>query len=556
MRLQLAPAVLLWLSAAVASQEETVTLELQQGVIEGRRSEAKGGRPFYSFLGIPYAEPPVGSLRFKDPVPAGKWEGVRNGSAAPPGCPQPMYTGVTNEDCLFLNVFTPRVNKLNLPVMVWFLPGAFVMGNMDIYRPEYLLRKDVILVVVQARLGILGFLSTADSELPGNLGLKDQTLALQWVRDNIFDFGGDKDKVTIFGQNAGAASVHHHIVSPKSKGLFKRAIMQSGSGLCPWSVREDHRYLAYQIGRFLECPGLTENPADMNSAELVECLKKIPAEKLTSALFALPTPFLMAPRVDGDFLPDHPATLLREGRYNAVDIIVGKTRDEGALNSRTFLQDGTMNTLIQNYSTVVPFVMGLNVWDDNFDFLGRLIFHRYLGAVEFDMSKIDALTKLVSDSFYSTCTIEAIENHARGTVYGRHVYAYELQHRGQYTFTELYMGPAPEWMLDNVSHMDDLQYLFSFDNLNISMSKEEDFFVSRIMVDLWTNFAATGNPTPDMSMGFKWTPTDDSKVSYLGITSSPTMQVFDDVQTLEFWRNLPKKVNKLLYPDRFRKEQD
>ncbi|XP_037793387.1 esterase FE4-like [Penaeus monodon] len=546
MRFHLAPALLLWLSAAAAAQEETVAVQLQQGAIEGSKSEAKGGRTFYSFLGIPYAEPPVGSLRFKAPVRAGEWEGVRNGSAAPPGCPQPMYVGVTSEDCLFLNVFTPRVNKSDLPVMVWFLPGAFVMGNMEIYRPEYLLRKDVVLVVVQARLGILGFLSTADSELPGNLGLKDQTMALQWVRDNIHDLGGDRDKVTIFGQNAGAASVHHHIVSPKSKGLFKRAIMQSGSGLCPWSVREDHRYLAYQIGRFLECPGLTENPADMNSAELVECLMKIPAEKLTSALFTLT--FIS--------MNINPCTRSPTNAPYGLVPPTPNTRDEGALNSRTFLQDGTTNTLIQNYSTVVPFVMGLNVWDDNFDFLGRLIFHRYLGAVEFDMSKVDALTKLVSDSFYSTCTLEAIENHARGTTYGHRVYAYELQHRGQYTFTELYMGPAPEWIHTDVSHMDDLQYLFSFDNLNISMSKEEDFFVSRIMVDLWTNFAATGNPTPDMSMGFKWTPTDDSKLSYLGITSSPIMKVFDDVQDLEFWRNLPKKVNKLLYPERFRNEQD
>nr|XP_027227009.1 cholinesterase 1-like isoform X1 [Penaeus vannamei] len=544
----LVSAVLLWLSAAAAAEEETVSVQLLQGVIEGSRSEAKGGKSFYSFQGIPYAEPPVGSLRFKDPLPAGAWEGVRNGSVAPPACPQPFYPLKTSEDCLFLNVFTPRAYKSDLPVMVWFLPGAFVVGSMEIYRPEYLVAKDVVYVTVQSRLGILGYLSTGDSELPGNLGLKDQTLALKWVQDNIHALGGDPDKVTIFGQNAGGASVHYHILSPMSKGLFKRAIMQSGTALCSWSVREDHRYMAGQIGSILDCPGATENP---NSSDLVDCLKKVPADQLTAALLKMPTPYVMGPRVDGEFLPDHPATLVREGRYNRVDIIAGKTRDEGALNVRTFLKDGVVDAMIKSFGTIGPYMMGLNVWDDNIDFIGRLIFHRYMGPIEFDMSKVHTLVKLIGDCYFNMCTMDAIENHARDTAFGNRVYAYELQHRGQHTFTDLYMGPTPDWILNDVSHMDDLQYLFDFKYLNISLSKEEDFFVSRIMVDLWTNFAATGDPTPDMSMGFKWTPTEVSKTSYLGITSSPTMKVVDDRQDLEFWRNLPKKMNKLLYPERF-----
>nr|XP_027216593.1 carboxylesterase 5A-like [Penaeus vannamei] len=111
-------------------------------------------------------------------------------------------------------------------------------------------------------------------------------------------------------------------------------------------------------------------------------------------------------------------------------------------------------------------------------------------------------------------------------------------------------GPRP-WNLAYVGDSDDLQYLFSFDKLNVSLTKEEDLFVSRIMVDLWTNFAATGNPTPDLSLGFKWTPTEASSLSYLGITSAPAMKVYDREQDIEFWRNLPRKMNKLLYPDRF-----
>ncbi|XP_063599423.1 juvenile hormone esterase-like [Penaeus indicus] len=550
MRFLVACAVLLCLSAA--AEEETVSVQLQQGTIEGSMGVAKGGKPFYKFQGIPYAESPVGNLRFKDPLPAGAWEGVRKGSIAPPACPQPheFFPMETNEDCLFLNVFTPRPYKSDLPVMVWFFPGGFVMGSMDLYRPEYLVAKDVVYVTVQGRIGVLGFLSTGDSELPGNLGLKDQTLALKWVQDNIHDLGGDPDKVTIFGVNTGGVSVHYHILSPMSKGLFKRAIIQSGTALCSWAVREDHRYMANQLGSFVDCPGATEN---LNSADLVDCLKKVPVDQLTAALLKLPSPYVMTPRVDGEFLPDHPATLIREGRYNRVDIIAGRTRDEGALNVRTFLQDGTVDAMIKDFSILGPYLMGLNFWDDNIDFIGRLIFHRYMGPMEFDMSKVNTLVKLLGDGYFNICVMDAIENHARDTAFGNRVYAYELQHRGQYTFTDLYMGPTPDWILNDVSHMDDLQYLFNFDNLNISLSKEEDLFVSRIMVDLWTNFAVTGDPTPDMSLGFKWTPTEVSKTSYLGITTSPTMKVFDNHQDLEFWRNLPKKMNKLLYPERFHK---
>ncbi|XP_042856871.1 pyrethroid hydrolase Ces2a-like, partial [Penaeus japonicus] len=498
--------------------------------------------------------PPVGKLRFEDPVAAGAWEGVRNGSLPPPACPQPLPTAETQkEDCLYLNVYTPRPYQSDLPVMVWFLPGGFVYGSMGLYRPEYLLRNEVILVVVQARIGILGFLSTEDSELPGNLGLKDQTLALQWVQSNIHDLGGDPDKVTIFGQNSGSTYVHYHILSPMSKGLFKRAIMQSGSALCPWAVREDHKMYANQLGRLLSCPQISENVEAMNSADLVNCLRKIPVEQLNTVLLKLPTPYVMTPRVDGEFLPAHPATLVREGRYTPVDIISGKTRDEGSLNFRTFLQDGMIDFLISNYSTFVPYFMGLNTWDDNIDFIGRLIFHKYMGPVEFDMSKAGAMIKLLGDAFFNICDRDVIGNHARDGAFGKQVFAYELQHRGQYTFTDLYMGPTPSWILPYVGHMDDLQYLFDFSNLNISLSKPEDFFVSRIMVDLWTNFAATGNPTPDMSLGFKWEPAEPSKISYLGITSSPSMKVYSDDQNVEFWRNLPKKMNKLLYPDRFRK---
>nr|XP_027216592.1 esterase FE4-like [Penaeus vannamei] len=276
MRLLLASAALLWLSAAAA---ETVEVQLQQGAIVGSRSEAKGGRAFYGFLGIPFAQPPVGALRFKDPVAAGAWEGVRNGTVAPPLCPQPdAPSDWMQEDCLYLSVFTPQPNRTDLPVMVWLPQGGFISDATPLFQPEFLLAKDVVLVVLQHRLGVLGFLSTEDAELPGNLGLKDQAMALRWVQDNIRDLGGDPDKVTIFGQNAGGAAVHYHMLSPMSSGLFQRAIMQSGAALCPWALREDHRQVAFGFGRMVGCPGERADAA--NSTALVDCLRDVPVEQL------------------------------------------------------------------------------------------------------------------------------------------------------------------------------------------------------------------------------------------------------------------------------------
>ncbi|KAG7153841.1 Venom carboxylesterase-6-like 8, partial [Homarus americanus] len=192
-------------------------------------------RALYAYQGIPFAKPPVGDLRFKDPVPSEPWEGVRDGTKLPEPCLQVSFFMFTSgvrvppekllgvEDCLYLNVYTPVDNgpKADLPVMVWIHGGAYFSGSTKEYLPLVILDHDVVLVVIQYRLGVLGFLSTEDSVIPGNFGLKDQTLALKWVQRNINNFGGDKTKVTIFGESAGGASVHFHMLSPKSKGERK-----------------------------------------------------------------------------------------------------------------------------------------------------------------------------------------------------------------------------------------------------------------------------------------------------------------------------------------------
>ncbi|XP_045769192.1 acetylcholinesterase-like isoform X3 [Maniola jurtina] len=188
----------------------SVHVQVNEGVLEGDVDLNPYGSPFFSFKGIPYAEPPVGDLRFKAPQPKTPWEGVRSAKEHASKCyqyhlmPNESASSIGSEDCLYLNVYTPNLVPINpLPVMVWIHGGGFMIGGGDNDGPQFLLRKDVILVTINYRLEILGFLSLDTEDIPGNAGMKDQVAALRWVKENIRKFGGDPDNITIFGESAG-----------------------------------------------------------------------------------------------------------------------------------------------------------------------------------------------------------------------------------------------------------------------------------------------------------------------------------------------------------------
>ncbi|XP_071528395.1 venom carboxylesterase-6-like isoform X3 [Panulirus ornatus] len=679
-------------------ESSTVEVRLKQGVILARREEvdddASGGRRrrrrryIYSFKGIPFAKPPVGDLRFRDPVPHGAWSGRRNGSFVPPFCPQLSLEAslkgktevIGEEDCLYLNVFTPKLGTTaGLPVMVWIHGGAFVSGGSEDHDPRPLLTKDVVIVVLQYRLGTLGFLSTEDSVLPGNLGLKDQTLALRWVQDNIRDLGGDPARVTIFGVSAGGASAHYQMLTPHAKGLFSRAILQSGTALCPWALREDHRQVALRIGEHLNCSGVNATPPDANTTQLLACLQEAPLHDivLTPTIFSVwnSLPWVMAPRVDGVFIPDHPAALVRSGRYNHVDLMTGVTRDEGSVYASIFLSNETsVGELERDFEVAGPLAMIFGSWDEAPSYLARRAFYRYLAQATITHDKAQELTQMISDRFFKVCNEDTAMFHTRASTgqplqeiplqeplevpleqplegpleepleqplqepleepleqpleqpleplqeplepleeplkvpleepleeplegplkvpleepleeplegpleqpleplegpleeplqeplepleepleqpLERNVYRYELRHRGQNSWADLFNStPANNW----VAHGDDVQYLFH--TLPVIMATPlhhpADLFLRHVLLALWTNFATTGNPTPDGSLGFRWWPTTESHQWYLALTTTPTMKDDTPVEVTEFWRNLPTKMNKLLYPERF-----
>ncbi|XP_055707874.1 esterase FE4-like [Phlebotomus papatasi] len=309
------PLVILFLnlcdSDAKISESLKVTLPHGGGII-GRYLTSFRGHGIRAFMGIPYAEPPVGNLRFSNPVPKSPWSG---------------YMETVSND--FPNTSEP------LPVMVYFHGGAWSIGSGSLYRPDFFLDHDVILVIGNYRLGALGFLSTNTSDSPGNFGIKDQVEILKWVQENIGVFGGNRDQVTIFGQSAGAVSVTYLLASQCTKGLFHRAIAQSGNYFDPWAFL-DNSLVLERTKKYANVLGCTLK--DENWNELVVCLRGKSVDDLVKFTNELSEWFLsplvkFPPTIEydikGGVIFENPRNL-KENHGLKIPLLIGLTRDEGA----------------------------------------------------------------------------------------------------------------------------------------------------------------------------------------------------------------------------------
>ncbi len=325
---------------------ETVTLATAQGRLIGLRS-----RGIFEFRGIPYAKPPAGVLRWRMPEPVEAWTEVRNATRFGPVCPQaptPFDTllggalSTQSEDCLYLNVYTPGLGGGRRPVMVWIHGGAFVIGaaSQSIYDGRHLASREVVVVTINYRLGAFGFLDLSDVSGGrvagrGAEGLADQLLALDWARRNIEAFGGDPDNVTIFGESAGAMGVAALLASPRSGGLFHKAILQSGAA----HIGHD-RDSSARVGRAVldalslrpeEASGALEAPAGLLVKAQVAVIAAAHGREGGQKLGRLP----FQPTVDGQLLPLRPIEALRQGHARGIPVLVGTTREEWKLFSAT-----------------------------------------------------------------------------------------------------------------------------------------------------------------------------------------------------------------------------
>uniref|UniRef100_A0A8C4MKW5 Carboxylic ester hydrolase n=1 Tax=Equus asinus asinus TaxID=83772 RepID=A0A8C4MKW5_EQUAS len=322
-------------------------VDTAQGKVLGKHVSLEGfAQPVAVFLGVPFAKPPLGSLRFAPPQPADPWPFVKNATSYPPMCSQDAVMGemlsefLTNrkenmplkfsEDCLYLNIYTPAdlTKKSRLPVMVWIHGGGLIIGGASSYDGLPLSAlENVVVVTIQYRLGIWGFFSTGDEHSPGNWGLLDQVAALRWVQENIANFGGDPGSVTIFGESAGGRSVSVLVLSPLAKNLFHRAISESGV-FCPLG----HTDLVSFVGTLssvVTTMGMQVCGAGRALRQAEQERQVFPQQGKHNTTLPLPQshPFLPAV-VDGVLLPKMPEEILAEKKFNTVPYIVGINKQE------------------------------------------------------------------------------------------------------------------------------------------------------------------------------------------------------------------------------------
>lgn len=318
------------------SRTEFATVEVRQGWLRGRQDDDVA-----SFLGVPYAAPPVGGLRWRPPQPASGWQGVRDALAFGPDFPQavnPRFRAARqDEDCLYLNVWTPSLDAdAALPVMVWVHGGGFTGGSGSDQRSDgaRLAGEGAVVVSLNYRSGLFGFLAhpalsrESAQGVSGNYGLLDQLAALAWVRENIDSFGGDRSRITAFGVSAGSASLSLLLASPQAKGAFDRAILHSPGAGRPLATLAEAEQAGLQLGS-----GIMELRA-LSAREVLDR-----TSLLNPAVRGLTTPRVLRPIRDGWLLPQDERPAFQAGRMHAMPLIVGSNADEGTLLTRAWPVD-------------------------------------------------------------------------------------------------------------------------------------------------------------------------------------------------------------------------
>jgi para-nitrobenzyl esterase len=450
-----------------------------RGLVKGENTDY--GR---AFRGIPYAAPPVGNLRWKAPQRPKPWLNVLDATRFKSSCPQnpgPFGLASTNEDCLYLNVYTPPVTRLlpKHPVMVWLHPGAFQVGDSGAQVPSDLVRRGVVVVTLNYRLGVLGWLAhpALTGESPdatsGNYGLQDQQLALRWVRNNIIAFGGDPRNVTIFGESAGGVSVHTHMISPQSAGLFHRGIVQSGA----YAMTFPTLATAEQQGvAFATQVGCTNQDA--------ACLRNLSVSAILAAQSPLPNAYM--PRKDGELVPLSPTEAFASGAFHHVPVIEGSTHDEFSLFvASTFLLRGIPVTPA-NYASLIAVLLGLTP-EQAAVALPAIVAQYPTSAYP---SASVALTAVATDAVFACNSLLAMTLlAARVPTWG-----YEFDD------PNAPMGALPPPPIEptfpyGAYHGSELQYLFDVRRTIPAPPLDADQEVlSAAMQSYWTEFAANGNP--------------------------------------------------------------
>ncbi|XP_029833590.2 cholinesterase 1 [Ixodes scapularis] len=515
--------------------EDGPVVQTKQGQLKGR-VQTVSGKTVQVYFGIPYAEPPIDHLRFRRPLPSKSWTGTYDATQKRFSCPQEFNPAVAqietdlSEDCLYLNVWTASTVRPTRPVVVWIHGGAYALGSsyQSTHNGSLLAAMhDLVVVTINYRLGMFGFLDAGVPDAPGNVGLLDQRLALQWVRENIHAFGGNPTRVTIFGESAGAYSVHAHIISPMSRGLFHRAFMMSGTydsvGLIDTLLESADR--GSQVAARLNC---TAPFLDLISHPdiVLECLRSKPMDTLFAAVRNLTDPKLASfvPTYPNEFFPVRPVLALRQGRFADVDAMVSVTRSEGTVMvvsqpDKRFWDEDLSNVSVEELEPALREMAITWMGDKYIDLVG------YYAAQAAQDNKEELrrmYTEFFADSIF-VCPMKYFAQKHSGK--GNSVYSFVFGHMSP-------KSTLPMW--SGVPHLADVPYYFGVPLWDYDSYSDEDRNASQEVMTALSSFARYGSPMLDGVNWTQYTPWDPA-VLWLQPGNYSTQYDIGD-KNCDFWK--------------------
>ncbi|KAM4663597.1 cholinesterase-like [Discoglossus pictus] len=531
----------------VKAEDDTV-VEIKQGKISGIHLPVLSGSVI-AYLGIPYGEPPIGAQRFKKPEPRKPWQGIHkanefgkscfqkkdNATSKLPGSRIWIVNNEMSEDCLYINVWVPSSKPKSCSVMVFIYGGGFIYGttSLDIYDGSRLAySEDLIVVSMNYRVGALGFLALpGNNNAPGNAGLFDQMLALQWVHENIEAFGGNPQSVTIFGHSAGAASVSYHVVSSGSHEYFSNAIIQSGSAIADWAIQSQEHARAYtlKLAKLLRCSLEDDNV-------IITCLQNVdPVKLIKKQILAgdVHSRVHFSPIVDNDFLNNDPSNLAKQ-TLKEINILMGATKDDG--NPFTLRWIPRLSLKDENLTTFTYLKQGLR---QLFPLVGRktiesiLLEYTEWEERENRQKNLEAMEQILTDNYF-VCPMKLFANKLADNKHNVYFYIYDYR---------MSKEVWPEWM--GVVHGAELPILFGKPLIESHNYTKEEKVLSKRMMKFWANFARDGDPNGDTEEGFNW-PLYSSKEEKYVVLKLDHSEVHEKLNSrhCQFWNvYFPKRTS-------------
>lgn len=533
-------------------------------------------QPVEKFLGVPYAGVPTGSLRFMPPVTPPHWKGVRSADHLSPVCPQklpdisnetealkrmpagrldylkriiPFLTN-QSEDCLYLNIYTPasvgRGDQSKLPVMVYIHGESYSWNSGNAYDGSVLASfGNVVVVTINFRLGLLGFLPALDESSRGNYGVMDQVAALHWIQENIPEFGGDSKNVTVFGHDHGAALVNILMLSPLARGLFQRAILQSGSALSPWAIARDALTYTKQVASHLKCP-------TKDNAALVACLGKRPVQEILSAPLRVPDHLTaFGPTIDGVVIPGEPSYLMEKQSelFSQYDLLLGVSRieyyfkfssQEDRIGIEVPRRDRLLRTLVRNLFTYHLQEIFLTVVNEYTD---------WSKPDQHPINVLDSTADAMGDALVVAPLIRTANYHSKmQQKTQRRTFLYVFMYQTEESFFTQRLGCI---------HGEDIPYVFGAPLVHTLSHFHRNFTrpeasLSEAVMAYWTNFVKFGDPnTASEDEGkmitergrgrfekISWPVYDSVHQRYIAVAMKPRLRDHYHAHRLSFWLNL------------------